>query len=309
MKKLILILNLIICILLIGCGGSSGSVPAPVSNVVYTYSGSIYNTSQSAIYNTNFIWNDYSNYSFDSDSSGNFTFNITNNFSENFNSFTNADNGYVYSVFFNPASSAFTGPYVYFNNANPFIIKNTIDITSRGNLLSIILLMVNNDYTNAKTQAETYLASSGAGTDYYNYLRILRDFSDLRNDFTNVETVNPAQYVSGSDFTNNYYSPITYYGGMIYCMKTLLSNNVGSSLNILNCIAFLEKVRADELDFIDNNMNIFGLSSDDIKAMLLLAYIYSGDTSGISTFNSFSPSSSNSQFATHINNMIGVMGY
>ncbi len=299
--------------MLTGCGSGGGDpLPDPTPPIGdYTMSGYILNKDETATeINKVFTWSSNPSKSFATDSQGAYTFvHPGTTYYDSYMSFTSIS-GLRFSVSWDfQGVPDFDAPYIYVINSKPFSVDSSLTELQRHELVVLAVYIENNELTTAKNQVDSLITSTDTTSEYSKYLRILRDYILLKQDFGNLSSVVPETYFSRLYISKDMYTSREYYAGLLYVMKILLSDDRSlRSQYFSDCITFLENINADNITFVDNNAKFLGLESDDIKALLLLAYIFEEDQTGIEKFSGFNPSNQSS-FAYQILNLLQNTGY
>jgi|GEM_PF-6118545 len=310
-NTLIFSLMIVSLFLFTGCFDSgTDSLPDPTSVGEYFISGQILTEDGTPTQiNTVFKWSSNPSKSFATDSNGMYTF--VHPGTDYYGSFMNfSSSALTFSVSWNfTGAPTFEAPYIYVINSKPFSIDSLLTKTQRHELVVLAGYIEKNDLDTAENQVDNLITGTDTTSEYSKYLRILQDFILLKQDFSNLSSLVTEEYFSRLCITQDMYTSRQYYGGLLYVMKILLSDDRSSNSQYFSdCITFLEKINADNISFTDNNAKFLGLLSDDIKALLLLAYVFEEDQIGIEKFSAFTPDDSSS-FGYQIKELLDNIGY
>ncbi|MFW5782026.1 MAG: hypothetical protein ACOCWO_01895 [Candidatus Muiribacteriaceae bacterium] len=308
MRCFVFIAAVLLCIFLVGCSSTSDGVadPTPEDTVIYRYSGRVFNADLEGVSGSEFSWTDSATYSFITDYRGDFTFDITSSLSDYYTGYYNTG-GKHFSVFMDPAVTMFEGPDVVFTpEGHSFLLDTGLSDKEKEDILDILSYMSASpaEYSLAVSEAQSFIDSGYSGL-YQQYLYILRDIADFSQDFSDIENMDLSIYDLDDYFDSDYLPPVQYYAGFLYSVKNLLGPDPG---NFENVRKYLLKIRADELTFNESGFRIFNMSSDDIKALLLLCYILQGDDKEVQYYRYFSPDT-DSVLGVHIKKMLDDMGF
>ena len=290
--KIFIILSVCSIFFISGCGSSSSNdiIPTPTPSG-YEVNGNIIDISTGInISNSQFYLDN--NTSFLSDAIGDFTFfyNITGN---NYISFYRTD-GLRMNLFVDTLTSSNNNYKIFIDNTKSLFVNQNMNSDEYNKIRILLDYYLDEDFLTLETEADSYILESALSNDYKKFLYILRDFAIISQDFSRISEINTTLYYSSTLSSQNYMSAREIYGGILYCIKTLLYTK--DSYGIQNSIDFLERLRLDELNLTNNTTKIFNFMSDDLKALLLLGYIYTEDNTGIEIFRNFTPQDTGSFF-------------
>jgi len=305
MKINILLINILITLLFLhGCGSSSSTtVITPPSVNEHEINGNVSGiTTGDNIFNSQFYTDKFN--SFLTDARGDFTF-FYDLIGNNYISFYQ-NTGLRVSFFVDSLISSNNNYKIFVNNENYFFV-NKLFTSDQNNIIRILLnYFLNNEFNTAEIEANNYISQATLMDEYKKTLYILRDFAIINQDFSRIADINTTLYYSASVSSSNYISAREIYGGILYCIKSLLYTK--DSYSIQNSINFLEKIRLDELNITNNTSKIIKFTSDDLKSLLLLGYIYKEDSLNIEKFRSFNTQDTGS-FSFQIRELLDNLGF
>ena len=304
-KKNILLINISFVLLFLqGCGNSSSTtvIPTP-STTIYEINGNVLKiTTGENLQNSQFFTDKFN--SFLTDARGDFTFFYDLKYNNYVSFYQNT--GLRVSFFIDILVPSNNDYKIFINNDNSFFVNNLFTSDEYNKIRVLLDYFEKNEFNTVETECNAYILQATLLNEYKKILYILRDFAIINQDFSRISDINTILYYSASVSSSNYISAREIYGGILYCIKSLLY--IKDSYGIQKSIDFLEKIRLDELSIANNTCKIFEFTSDDLKSLLLLGYIYKEDSLNIDKFRSFNPQDTGS-FSFQIKQLLNDLGF
>ncbi|MGM0608978.1 MAG: hypothetical protein ACQESP_11225 [Candidatus Muiribacteriota bacterium] len=252
------------------------------------------------------MWEDDSSLYFAPYADGSYEFHIVRNIFNYYTTFTCPDTNLSYTMWLDSEQKNFNGPDIYFLNNSSFLISDKLSEEHKEEIKETAKKINEGSFTEV---IDDFSDPDTEEIIYYNYSNLLYDYARISLNFDNIENIEPSKYFDYDSFeeTENYLSPVELYGGFLFVFKALLSENTYNLQKVNN---FLEKLRAYDINFLDSSLDVFGVTSEDIKALCLLNLIYLKKENDIKNyFSTFEPSKDGGVFSRHIAEILNNMGY